>query len=214
MAINIEGSVRDLLRERLALRLSAKLMSGIVRVYAMKENQLEKIAQDASNEIRKRITSVSSTTLPKGRQVFDAFAKLNWHYLLYFSSCCMHRTNRLTAQPIRWCATDRGARQDHHVRDGCAASRELAARRSGGPGEHRSGRAEGDESSRTFPSRKCRKSHQSTAYHVRTTWPGFQYRRQHRCAWRYCQRCGRSHRRSCGHLQTSHAKCHKQTRVP
>ena len=66
MAINIEGSVRDLLKERLALRLSAKLMSGIVRVYAMQENQLEKIATDASNEMRRTKTS---TTLPKDRQV-------------------------------------------------------------------------------------------------------------------------------------------------
>ena len=73
-AINIKESARDLLRVRLALR-----NERIGRVYAMKENQLEKIAQDASNEIRKRITSVSSTTLPKDRQVFDACAKLNWH---------------------------------------------------------------------------------------------------------------------------------------
>jgi|EP01043_Picozoa_sp_COSAG02_P015988 CheY-specific phosphatase CheX len=78
MAINIEGTVHDLLTEKLALRLSAKLMSGIVRVYAMKENQLGKIAQDASNEMRKKMNSAgrSSTTLPKDRQVLDAFAKI------------------------------------------------------------------------------------------------------------------------------------------
>ena len=41
MAINIEVSVRDLLKEKLALRLSAKLMSGLVRVIRERESTRE-----------------------------------------------------------------------------------------------------------------------------------------------------------------------------
>ena len=69
MAINIADIVDELITEKLALRLSATLMSGVVRVYAMKENQLEKKALEASNEMRKKmINAGANVTLPKDRQ--------------------------------------------------------------------------------------------------------------------------------------------------
>ena len=55
----------DILGEELALRLSAQLMSGVVRVYALKCSGLEKKAQETSNDLRKKMLNIGSAhTLP------------------------------------------------------------------------------------------------------------------------------------------------------